>query len=126
VRSFDLPSARVGDWSPHVLQDHELIHAYLAALGTPPAFFVEGAASILACRHMFALQNSKPWRDLVTGPLAQNSVASTTRGHGSWGTCSRSGVGARARPKAVGVVAGRAVPKHRRSRWAKPAFAYAI
>jgi hypothetical protein len=52
--------------SPHVLQDHELIHAYLAPLGTPPAFFVEGAAGVLACRHLFVVQNFKPWREVVT------------------------------------------------------------
>jgi hypothetical protein len=52
--------------SPHVLQDHELIHAYLAALGTPPAFLVEGAAVVLACDHAFTIQNFKPWREVVT------------------------------------------------------------
>jgi hypothetical protein len=52
--------------SPHVLQDHELIHAYLAPLGMPPALFVEGAAVVLACDHVFALQNFKPWQDVAT------------------------------------------------------------
>ena len=52
--------------SPHVLQDHELIHTYLASVGMPPAFFVEGVAVVLACDHVFALQNFKPWQDVVT------------------------------------------------------------
>jgi hypothetical protein len=54
--------------SPHVLRDHELIHAYLAPLGLPPAFFVEGAAVILACDHVFALQDFKPWQEVVAEP----------------------------------------------------------
>jgi len=52
--------------SAHVLQDHELIHAYLAPLGMPPEFFVEGAAVVLACDQMFTIQNFMLWRDVVT------------------------------------------------------------
>ncbi|HEY5958105.1 MAG TPA: hypothetical protein VIV60_16190, partial [Polyangiaceae bacterium] len=36
-------------FSPDTLNEHELIHAYLAPLGLPPAFFVEGVASVMAC-----------------------------------------------------------------------------
>jgi len=52
--------------SPFRLEEHELIHAYLAPLGLPPEFFVEGVASALAC----SLPEPPPleprrWQDLV-------------------------------------------------------------
>jgi hypothetical protein len=56
--------------SPHPLEDHELIHAYLAPLGIPPAFFVEGMASVLACRSMWTLGNPRPWREVVLLPFS--------------------------------------------------------
>jgi len=57
--------------SPHVLMEHELIHAYLAPLGLPPAFFVEGMASVLACSSPTAtLIDPKPWKDVVLLPFS--------------------------------------------------------
>jgi hypothetical protein len=51
-----------------VLQHHELIHAYLARVGLPPAFFTEGVAVALACRHPFRI-DPRPWRDVVAVPF---------------------------------------------------------
>ncbi|HEY5958104.1 MAG TPA: hypothetical protein VIV60_16185, partial [Polyangiaceae bacterium] len=55
--------------SPHALEDHELIHAYLEPLGTPPAFFVEGIASVLACRSQWTLVSPREWKDVVLLPF---------------------------------------------------------
>lgn len=55
--------------SPHPLQDHELIHAYLAPLGLPPAFFVEGIASIFSCSSVVTLATPKSWKEVVSLPF---------------------------------------------------------
>jgi hypothetical protein len=51
-----------------ILQHHELIHAYLAPLGLPPAFFTEGVAVALACRTPFSVA-PRPWREVVAVPF---------------------------------------------------------
>ena len=57
--------------SPDTLEEHELIHAYLAPMGRPPAFFVEGVASVLACEAPSSeLVNPKQWRDVVSLPFS--------------------------------------------------------
>jgi hypothetical protein len=60
-------------FSPHPLQDHELVHAYLAPLGFPPAFFVEGIASVLACDEVFTLGDPEPRQDVVAVPFGDDS-----------------------------------------------------
>jgi len=53
--------------SPYVLQEHELIHAYLAPFGDPPSFFVEGAAVALSCdRPWDERSGTAGWQDVVT------------------------------------------------------------
>lgn len=54
--------------SARVLQPHELIHTYLAPLGLPPAFFVEGIASVLDCDHPWAVA-PRPAEDVVALPF---------------------------------------------------------
>ena len=56
-------------FSPSVLEDHELIHAYLAPLALPPAFFTEGIATALACDHLFTVEEPKAWQDVVAVPF---------------------------------------------------------
>jgi hypothetical protein len=60
-------------FSPHPLQEHELVHAYLAPLGFPPAFFVEGIASVLACDEVFTLGDPEPRQDVVAVPFGDDS-----------------------------------------------------
>jgi len=53
--------------SPYILQEHELIHAYLAPFGDPPSFFVEGAAVALSCdRPWDERSGTAGWQDVVT------------------------------------------------------------
>lgn len=59
--------------SPYVLQDHELIHAYVAPLGLPPSFFVEGLAVAMSCGHAWAV-NPRPWRDVIALPYGEDRV----------------------------------------------------
>jgi hypothetical protein len=59
--------------SPDVLQHHELIHAYLAPLGLPPAFFTEGVAVALACGHAWTV-GAKPWREVIALPFGDDRV----------------------------------------------------
>jgi hypothetical protein len=54
-----------------ILQHHELIHAYLAPLGLPPAFFTEGVAAALACRTPFSI-GPRPWREVVAVPFGND------------------------------------------------------
>jgi hypothetical protein len=54
-----------------ILQHHELIHAYLAPLGLPPAFFTEGVAVALACRTPFSIA-PRPWREVVAVPFGND------------------------------------------------------
>jgi hypothetical protein len=54
--------------TPWVMDEHELIHAYLAAVGRPPPLFSERVAQALSC---FGLPSEKldvelDWRDAVT------------------------------------------------------------
>ena len=53
--------------SAYVLQEHELIHAYLAPFGFPPSFFIEGAAVALSCDSPWDERSGKAgWQDVVT------------------------------------------------------------
>jgi hypothetical protein len=61
--------------SPETVHEHELIHAYLAPLGLPPAFFAEGAASVLACSTAGEVAAVRPWRDVVGLPYADDDRA---------------------------------------------------
>jgi hypothetical protein len=54
-----------------ILQHHELIHAYLAPLGLPPAIFTEGVAVALACRTPFNI-GPRPWREVVAVPFGND------------------------------------------------------
>lgn len=47
-------------FSPYVLVNHELVHAYLAPLGLPPAFFTEGIASVFSCEIPVTIINPEP------------------------------------------------------------------
>lgn len=56
-------------YSPYVLEDHELVHAYLAPLALPPALFTEGVATAVACDHVFEVQAPRAWQDVVAVPF---------------------------------------------------------
>ena len=60
-------------FSPYVLLSHELVHAYLAPTGIPPAFFTEGVASLSSCDTPVTIENPKSWVDLVTLPFSNRS-----------------------------------------------------
>ena len=65
------------------LEKHELIHAYLASLGRPPEFFVEGVATALACPEPeVPLVEPKPWQELVT--LAPSDPSIREYVYGGW------------------------------------------
>jgi len=56
-------------FSYYTLMEHELIHAYLAPMGYPPRFFMEGAAVALACEQPYVtLGKVASWRDVVALP----------------------------------------------------------
>jgi hypothetical protein len=68
------------------LQEHELIHAYLAPLGLPPRFFVEAIAMVIACDDPFSWlgdtgDNFDPWQSLVTLPASEYQKISV---YGPW------------------------------------------
>lgn len=67
-------------FSPHVLQDHELIHAYLAPLGMPPAFFAEGVAAAFACDHVFEIEYPEPWQEVVALPFGDRFMRTYLEG----------------------------------------------
>jgi hypothetical protein len=70
--------------SPSVLHEHELIHAYLAPLGRPPQFLVEGAAEALACSAPAdTLSQPSQWQDVVALPRSDQFDA---RAYGQWFT----------------------------------------
>lgn len=58
------------------LQEHELVHAYLAPLGFPPRAFVEGIAMVLACDVPIVtlLGDIAPWKQVVTLPPKSNGA----------------------------------------------------
>ena len=56
-------------FSYYTLMEHELIHAYLAPMGYPPRFFMEGIAVALACEQPYVtLGKVASWRDVVALP----------------------------------------------------------
>jgi hypothetical protein len=64
------------------LQEHELVHAYLAPLGSPPRFFLEGIAAAIACYDPFAAVGEiPPWQDVVALPVTDRSGVYT---YGAW------------------------------------------
>jgi hypothetical protein len=58
-------SGPAGVRTSQVLHAHELVHAYLGPLGSPPPFFQEGIAVALACERPLAV-SALPWREVVT------------------------------------------------------------
>ena len=64
------------------LQEHELVHAYLAPSGSPPTFFVEGVASAIGRDEPVASLTEIPsWQDVVALPVGDRSGVYT---YGSW------------------------------------------
>jgi hypothetical protein len=64
--------------SPSDFDRHELVHAYLAPYGRPPALLMEGAAVALSCEHYPRPTGS--WRDA----LAYDRLSQEFYGAGGW------------------------------------------
>lgn len=63
-------------WSPRPLHLHELVHTYLANVGTPPAIFQEGVAVALACDQVDDAMPGMNWEQAVLSndPLAEPAI----------------------------------------------------
>jgi hypothetical protein len=65
--------------SPRTFDQHELVHAYVAPSGNPPALFKEGLATALACHPSFSGSTIIPWQDAlaVDQPIEELGVYAT-------------------------------------------------
>jgi hypothetical protein len=74
MRGACAPGAAV--WSYQPVHQHELVHAYLANVGTPPAIFQEGVAVALACDQVDDEMPSLSWDQAVRSndPLNEHAI----------------------------------------------------
>src|SRR5512138_2997746 len=65
--------------TPQTFDRHELLHAYLAPSGDPPALFKEGLATTLACSPSLSPSNAISWQDALAAsdPIKQLGVYAT-------------------------------------------------